>query len=84
MNDFLSTKGLTYSEIAVITWLMTGGMSNQDIATTMGLSIKTVKFHLTNVYKKLGLKGRSQLIIYLLNWYTPPVPPTPPPVIEVI
>ncbi|MDV8025331.1 helix-turn-helix transcriptional regulator [Rhodococcus sp. IEGM 1330] len=37
------------------------GSSNRDIARNLNLTVRTVEFHLSNVYRKLGIKGRRQL-----------------------
>jgi len=37
------------------------GMSNREVAAEMMLSVKTVQFHLTRVYAKLGLRSRTEL-----------------------
>jgi DNA-binding CsgD family transcriptional regulator len=37
------------------------GMSNRDIASDMSISAKTVQFHVSNVYAKLGVRSRLQL-----------------------
>ncbi|MGW5383212.1 helix-turn-helix transcriptional regulator [Nocardia sp. NPDC003963] len=37
------------------------GYSNKSIAETMFLTVRTVEFHLSNVYRKLGVSGRRQL-----------------------
>jgi DNA-binding CsgD family transcriptional regulator len=37
------------------------GMSNAEIAAALELSIATVKFHLSNIFEKLGIVRRSQL-----------------------
>ena len=37
------------------------GMSNRDIASDMVISVKTVQFHIGNVYAKLGVHTRVQL-----------------------
>lgn len=42
------------------------GHSNLQIANELSLVEKTVKFHLSNVYKKLSLKSRAQLIVKML------------------
>lgn len=35
--------------------------SNKEIASAMGISVRTVKFHLGNIYRKIGVPGRSEL-----------------------
>jgi DNA-binding NarL/FixJ family response regulator len=41
------------------------GLSNNEIAERLGLSIQTVKNYLFNVFDKLGVSNRAELIIYL-------------------
>jgi DNA-binding NarL/FixJ family response regulator len=50
--------GLTSREAEVL-WLIAAGKTNQDIADELVLSIRTVERHITTVYEKLGLHGRS-------------------------
>lgn len=40
--------------------LLAKGLSNRDIAEATGVSIKTVKFHVSNVLSKLELKNRVE------------------------
>ncbi len=40
------------------------GRTNTELAADLGISINTVKFHLRNLYEKLGLKNRSQAIAF--------------------
>ncbi|MGH6907664.1 MAG: response regulator transcription factor [Aestuariivirga sp.] len=40
------------------------GRTNTELATELGISINTVKFHLRNLYEKLGLRNRSQAIAF--------------------
>ena len=40
------------------------GRTNTELAAELGISINTVKFHLRNLYDKLGLKNRSQAIAF--------------------
>jgi len=42
--------------------LAAGGLRNREIADRLGISVGTVKIHLHNVYRKLGVKGRIQLV----------------------
>lgn len=39
--------------------------SNQEIADYMHISINTVKFHLSNIYQKVGVSNRSELAKYM-------------------
>jgi DNA-binding CsgD family transcriptional regulator/tetratricopeptide (TPR) repeat protein len=52
---------LTPQEIAV-SRLVRKGLSNREIATELFLSTKTVEFHLSHVYLKLGVRSRTQLV----------------------
>ena len=38
------------------------GLSNEQIAVNLGITVKTVKFHLTDVYKKKGVASRTALL----------------------
>lgn len=40
------------------------GMSNQEIADELFIGIKTVKFHITNIFNKLDVEDRTQAAIY--------------------
>ena len=46
-----------------IAGLVARGASNKQIAHQLSISIKTVKTHLTNIFKKLGLSTRLQLAL---------------------
>jgi DNA-binding CsgD family transcriptional regulator len=41
--------------------------STADIADIMGVSAKTIEFHLANIYKKLGVNGRILAVIKALH-----------------
>jgi DNA-binding CsgD family transcriptional regulator len=52
--------GLTAQE-AVVARLVADGQSNKEVAAELFLSVKTVEFHLGNVYRKLGVRSRREL-----------------------
>jgi DNA-binding NarL/FixJ family response regulator len=43
------------------------GKSNADIAAALWLSKQTIKYHLTNIYRKLGVKGRPGAVRYVFE-----------------
>ncbi|ANE04618.1 helix-turn-helix domain-containing protein [Corynebacterium crudilactis] len=55
-----SAQGLTPQE-EQITALVVDGYSNQEVARELSLSAKTVEYHLTRVYKKMGVTSRAEL-----------------------
>ncbi len=40
------------------------GLSNQELACELGITINTVKFHLSNLYSKLAVRNRAQAIAF--------------------
>ncbi|MFD0714445.1 response regulator [Paenibacillus sp. GCM10027626] len=54
---------LTEREMDVLK-LVGRGLSNQEIAEELFIGIKTVKFHVTNIFAKLGVDDRTQAAIY--------------------
>ncbi|MHB0878924.1 MAG: LuxR C-terminal-related transcriptional regulator [Anaerolineae bacterium] len=45
--------------------LLARGEDNDGIAHSLGVSTPTVRFHLRNVYRKLGLSGRGELLAWV-------------------
>jgi DNA-binding CsgD family transcriptional regulator len=59
-RDRPASRQLTPQELQVALEVAKG-LSNQEVATALFLSTKTVEFHLGNVYRKLGIRSRAQL-----------------------
>jgi DNA-binding NarL/FixJ family response regulator len=55
--------GLSEKEVAVLVELC-HGHTNKQIAVRLWLSEQTVKFHLRNIYRKLGIKSRTEALRY--------------------
>jgi DNA-binding NarL/FixJ family response regulator len=56
-----TAAGLTQREVAILAALARG-LSNDEIAKELWVARQTVKFHLTNVYRKLDVKSRTEAI----------------------
>jgi DNA-binding NarL/FixJ family response regulator len=57
---------LSPRELEVLEAVATG-LSNRKIAATLWVTEPTVKFHLTNIYRKLGVTNRTQAARWLLD-----------------
>ncbi|HET8653581.1 MAG TPA: response regulator transcription factor [Gaiellaceae bacterium] len=60
-GDETSTSVLTPSEQRVLEALAQG-LSNKEIAQQLWLTPQTVKFHLTNIYRRLGVANRTEAL----------------------
>jgi len=58
--------GLTEREREILT-LIAQGLSNQQIAEKLYISIKTVQTHRAHVLEKLGLHDRTELVRYAIR-----------------
>jgi DNA-binding NarL/FixJ family response regulator len=76
---------LTERELEVIRAL-SRGMSDRQIASSLGISEKTVRNHTSNIYRKLHIFDRTQAVIYAVREgvidvgdleYRPPEEPSP-------
>jgi DNA-binding CsgD family transcriptional regulator len=55
-----ASSRLTPHELQVAL-LVTQGMTNREVAAALFLSPKTIEYHLGQIYRKLDVRGRSQL-----------------------
>lgn len=62
----MSTTQLTMREYQIIQ-LAQQGQSNKEIAQHLNIQESTVKSHRKSIMKKLGLKGKSEFVRYLLS-----------------
>lgn len=58
--------GLTSREIEILK-MMAAGMPNKQVAYRLGISEKTVRNHVSNMYEKLHVYDRAQAILYAVR-----------------
>jgi DNA-binding CsgD family transcriptional regulator len=61
-KPFMMLNELTNQQNKVVDLLMLG-KTNKDIAKDLFVTEKTVKFHITNIFKSLNVKNRNQLFL---------------------
>ena len=64
--DFDATPGLTDRERTILS-AVASGKTTSAISKDLWISEHTIKFHLTNVYRKLGVTNRAGAIRYALD-----------------
>jgi DNA-binding NarL/FixJ family response regulator len=58
--------GLTPREVDVLRFI-TAGMTNQEIAETLFVSINSVKTYIRSAYRRIGAKSRPQAVVWCLH-----------------
>ena len=61
LKAYLSNKGLSRRETEVVV-LVLQGLTNKQVADKLCVAEKTIKFHLTNIYKRMKISRRSQIV----------------------
>ena len=61
LKAHLSQQGLSRRETEVVI-LVLRGLTNKQVADKLCVAEKTVKFHLTNIYKRMKISRRSQIV----------------------
>ena len=62
-SDGGAEPGLTERELTILA-AVAGGLTTKAISAELWVSEHTVKFHLTNIYRKLGVSNRSGAVRY--------------------
>lgn len=62
----MSQPNLTPREIEILQLLMEG-KSNKEIANGLCVCEKTVEFHLSNLYSKIGTTTRTEAVVWALR-----------------
>jgi DNA-binding CsgD family transcriptional regulator len=72
-GDDLDLRGLTTKELRVAQ-AVAAGLSNREAASRLYISPKTVEFHLSSIFAKLGVSSRHQLAARIPSHDVPGVP----------
>ena len=62
--------GLTDRELAIVSGVV-AALSNRELAERLGITEKTVKTHLTNIFDKLGVSSRVELAMFAVRNHLP-------------
>jgi len=69
LKNIIGEKPLSERELEIGN-LLAAGLSDNEIASKLSITPDTVKFHLKNIYKKMGINGRRGLLKkYSINSY---------------
>ena len=60
-------RGILKKKKKEVFTLLVSGLSTKEIASSLNISEKTVRNHISNVMQKLGVKGRANAVIELLK-----------------
>lgn len=64
VDEAMKARKLSASQTEILKWV-SDGKSNADIATILGLSERVVKYHMTEILRKLGVATRAQAVTAL-------------------
>ena len=60
------TNELTRREIEVLR-MIAAGSSNKEIASVLNISERTVKNHISNIFKKIDVSDRTQAAVFAIK-----------------
>lgn len=65
-SDKIKIESLTKREFDVLK-LLAQGLFNKEIASTLNISERTVKNHVSNIFKKIGVADRTQAAVFAIR-----------------
>jgi DNA-binding NarL/FixJ family response regulator len=72
LREKLREKGLSKREVEVAL-IVAEGLTNKEVGVRLCVTEKTVKFHLTTIFRKLGVKSRTQMVVKCISMKEPPL-----------
>ena len=65
-NEKYKINSLTKRELEILVHVA-NGMFNKEIATSLNISERTVKNHLSNIFKKIEVSDRTQAAVFAIK-----------------
>jgi len=65
-SDGESIRSLSPRELEVLEQAVLGE-TNREIASALSVTVHAVKFHLSSIYRKLGVVNRTEAVVILLK-----------------
>jgi DNA-binding NarL/FixJ family response regulator len=65
-DSSMEEQGLSPRELEILD-LLSGGITNKEIAVKLGISSETVRTHLGHIYEKLHVQGRTEAVAKFLH-----------------
>lgn len=59
-------QSLSHRQIEIAE-LVKHGLRNKEIADKVNIKVRTVKYHMAEIFRKVGLANRTQLLIFMLK-----------------
>jgi DNA-binding CsgD family transcriptional regulator len=66
LEGVIPATNLTQREVEVLR-LLASGESNREISNRLVISLRTVERHITNIYGKIGARGKADATVYALR-----------------
>ena len=67
LNANLAERDVMQDKINELTKLLANGMFNKEIAATLNISERTVKNHVSNIFKKIMVSDRTQAAVFAIK-----------------
>ena len=65
-DDVSERPSLSKREREVLDRLVAGD-TNKEVARSLGITAKTAMHHTSNIYRKLGVRGRAEAVVWALR-----------------
>ncbi|MCX5793293.1 MAG: response regulator transcription factor [Elusimicrobia bacterium] len=75
LRDMKGPRALTSRELEILT-LIVAGLANKEIAYRLGISDRTVQFHIRSIFDKTGARSRTEAAVLAVKNFLPKQKPS--------